>query len=111
MLEGAAGWKLTEEDWKNLVLRASIMERCVSIREGYVPSRDDDLPDRFFTETIHNKYGEPKTLNREKFLEARKKAYLSFGLNEEGVPSRKTLESLEMEFVIPTIEKKLGTIQ
>jgi aldehyde:ferredoxin oxidoreductase len=108
MLEGAAGWKLTEEDWKNLVLRASIMERCVSIREGYVPSRDDVLPDRFFDETIYSKYGEPKILGREKFLEMRKKAYLSFGLNEEGVPSEKTLESLEMEFVIPTLEKKLG---
>jgi aldehyde:ferredoxin oxidoreductase len=108
MLEGACGWKLTEEDWKDLVLRASIMERCVSIREGYVPSRDDVLPDRFFDETIHNKYGEAKVLSREKFLEARKKAYLSYGLNEEGIPSRKTLEALEMEFVIPTLEKKLG---
>jgi aldehyde:ferredoxin oxidoreductase len=108
MLEGAAGWKLSEEDWKNVMLRASIMERCISIREGYVPSRDDVLPDRFFTETIFNKYGEPKILNREKFFEMRKKAYLSFGLNEEGIPSKKTLESLGMEFVIPALEKKLG---
>lgn len=109
MLEGACGWKLAERDWKNLMLRASIMERCVSIREGYVPSRDDILPDRFFEEVIYNKYGEPKVLNREKFLEGRKKAYLSFGLNEEGIPSRKTLKDLDMEFVIPVLEKKLGS--
>jgi aldehyde:ferredoxin oxidoreductase len=108
MLEGAAGWKLSEEDWKSLVMRATLMERCISIREGYVPSRDDVLPDRFFTETIFNKYGEPKILSRERFFEMRKKAYLSFGLNEEGVPSKKTLESLGMEFVIPALEKKLG---
>ncbi|MFB3886373.1 MAG: aldehyde ferredoxin oxidoreductase N-terminal domain-containing protein [Thermodesulfobacteriota bacterium] len=108
MIEGACGWKLTEEDWDKLVLRASIMERCVSIREGYIPSRDDVLPDRFFKEVIYSKYGEPKILNREKFLDMRKKAYLTFGLNEEGVPSRRTLEDLEMEFVIPALEKKLG---
>ena len=77
--------------------------RSPLIKPEYVPSRDDVLPDRFFTETIFNKYGEPKILNREKFFEMRKKAYLSFGLNEEGIPSKKTLESLGMEFVIPAL--------
>jgi aldehyde:ferredoxin oxidoreductase len=80
----------------------------VEIREGYVPSRDDILPDRFFEETIYNKYGEPKTLSREKFLETRKKTYLVFGLNEDGIPTKKTLKELGMEFVVPTLEKKLG---
>lgn len=110
MLEGVCGWKLTEKDWKNLMLRVSIMERCVSIREGYVPTRDDILPDRFFDEAIYSKYGEPKILDRQKFFDVRKKEYLSFGLNEEGVPSKKTLKALEMEFVIPVLEKKLGTL-
>ncbi len=80
------------------------------MREGYVPSRDDLLPDRFFDETIHNKYGEPKVLDRAKFFESRKKAYLSFGLNEEGIPTRETLRRLDMEFVIPTLERKLGAL-
>lgn len=110
MLEGACGWELTEKDWNDLVSRASLMERCLSIREGYVPSRDDILPDRFFEETIYSKYGEPKILNRDKFLEMRKKSYLSFGLNEEGVPTKKTLRDLGMAFVIPTLEKKLGAL-
>ena len=108
MLEGACGWRVSEKDWKNLVLRVSIMERCLCIREGYVPVRDDTLPDRFFDETLHNKYGEPKVLNREKFLETRKKTHLAFGLNEDGIPTRKTLKGLGMEFVVPTLEKKLG---
>jgi aldehyde:ferredoxin oxidoreductase len=110
MLEGACGWRLTEEDWKNLILRVSIMERCVSIREGYVPVRDDILPDRFFDEVIHSKYGEPKILDRKKFLEMREKAYLGFGLNEKGIPTRKTLKDLDMEFVIPVLEEKLGSL-
>ncbi len=108
MLEGAAGWELSEGDWDDLVLRAAIMERCYCIREGYVPTRDDVLPDRFFDEVIHSKYGEPKVLDRAKFEEARKNAYLSFGLTEEGVPSRATLERLGMEFAVPVLEEKVG---
>jgi aldehyde:ferredoxin oxidoreductase len=111
MLEGACGWRLGEKDWENLMLRASIMDRCVSIREGYVPSRDDILPDRFFEETIYNKYGEPKILDRDKFLEMRKKTYLSFGLNEDGIPSKRTLRDLDMGFVIPVLERKLGLLK
>ncbi|MFB3887299.1 MAG: aldehyde ferredoxin oxidoreductase N-terminal domain-containing protein [Thermodesulfobacteriota bacterium] len=110
MLEGACGWSLSEKDWKNLILRASIMERSVSIREGYVPLRDDILPDRFFDETIYSKYGVPKILDRKKFFEMREKTYLGFGLNEKGIPSRKTLRDLDMEFVISVLEEKLGPL-
>lgn len=108
MLEGACGWELSEKDWRHLELRTMIMERCLSIREGLLPVRDDLLPDRFFDEVITNKYGEPKVLDREKFLEMRKKAYWGLGLNDEGIPPKKTLEEIDMEFVIPTIEKKCG---
>jgi aldehyde:ferredoxin oxidoreductase len=38
MLEGACGWKLSRKGWEDLIQRAAIMERCVSIREGYVPA-------------------------------------------------------------------------
>jgi len=87
------------------------MERCLSIREGYVPARDDILPDRFFDEVIYGKYGESKVLDRKKFLETREKTYLGFGLNGKGIPSRKTLKDLDMEFVIPVLEKKLGSLE
>ncbi|HME41456.1 MAG TPA: aldehyde ferredoxin oxidoreductase N-terminal domain-containing protein [Syntrophorhabdales bacterium] len=108
MLEGTVGWKLSKRNWQNLILRASIMERCVSLREGYLPTRDDLLPDRFFDEVIYNKYGEPRSLDREKFFEMRKKTYLAFGLNEEGLPTKKRLRELGMDFVIPALEEKLG---
>jgi aldehyde:ferredoxin oxidoreductase len=110
MLEATCGWELSEADWDDLVLQASLMERCLCIRDGYVPARDDQLPDRFFEEVIHSKYGEPKILDRQKYLELRRKTYLSFGLNEEGIPPRATLERLGMEFVIPELEKRLGSL-
>jgi aldehyde:ferredoxin oxidoreductase len=90
------------------MLRVSIMERCLCTREGYLPARDDILPDRFFNETLHDKYGNPKVLDREKFMEARKKTYLASGLNKDGIPTRRTLKELDMEFVVPTLEKRLG---
>jgi len=45
------------------------------------------MPDRFFDETIYNKYGEPKVLSRKEFFELREKTYLSFELTpRESLP-------------------------
>jgi aldehyde:ferredoxin oxidoreductase len=71
--------------------------------------RDDVLPDRFFEETITNKYGEPKILKKEEFLERREKTYLAFELNRSGIPPRENLRKLGMDFVIPALEKTLGS--
>ena len=84
------------------------MERCNCILQGYVPTRDDDIPARFFEETIYNKYGEPKILNRKEFLEMREKTYLLYELTPQGVPPRDLLEKLDMGFVIPVLEKEIG---
>lgn len=89
------------------MLRAATMERCYSIREGYQPERDDLLPDRFFNETIDNKYGEPKKLNRDEFLEERKRTYRAYGLKDNGMPSRQLLEELGLEFTLPTLKDRL----
>ncbi len=108
-LQAATGWDVTKEEWRDMVRRIQFMERCNCIREGYVPARDDVLPDRFFEETIYNKYGEAKILNRKEFLEAREKTYLSFELTPQGVPPRDLLKKLDMDFVIPVLEKQIGS--
>ena len=105
MLGAACGWDVSEEEWKDIVRRVSYMERCYSIREGYVPDRDDILPERFFTETIYNKYGEPKKLDRKEFMEWRKRLYLSYELEPNGIPPKDMLKKIGMNFVIPTLEK------
>ena len=58
-LRPATGWDLNQEDWKDMVRCLQFMERCNCIRDGYVPTRDDVMPDRFFDETIYSKYGDP----------------------------------------------------
>ena len=107
LLEATCGWKYSLEEWNNLVLRSYHLERCYSMREGYVPARDDVMPDRFFEETIYNKYKEPKILNRDEFFQKRKERYLSYGLQEDGTPSADTLEKFGLGFTIEAVEQAL----
>jgi aldehyde:ferredoxin oxidoreductase len=107
MLNAACGWNLALEDWDKLALRAATMERCYSMREGYVPEKDDVLPERFFEETIYSKYGQTRILKREEFLEERKRVYRSYGLQADGTSSADFLEELGLEFTIPMLEKNL----
>lgn len=105
MLNAACGWDLTPQDWHQLARRGATMERCYSVREGYLPARDDTLPDRFFDEVVHTKYGKALKLDRDEFLSQREAWYLSMGLNKEGIPENDYLQSLGLEFAIPTIEQ------
>ena len=107
MLNAACGWHLTPEVWDKIVLRSVAMERCYSLREGYLPERDDQLPDRFFDETIRSKYGVPKKLNREEFLKARKRIYRTYGLADDGLPTKQSLEELGLGFIITALGEKL----
>ncbi|MFB3884864.1 MAG: aldehyde ferredoxin oxidoreductase N-terminal domain-containing protein [Thermodesulfobacteriota bacterium] len=109
MLRGVCGWDLSQEEWLDIVRRGAYMERCYCMREGYIPTRDDVLPGRFFEETIYNKYGKPKILNKDEFIDRREKIYLSFELDRNGIPPKKNLEKLDMGFVIPTLEKNIGS--
>ena len=42
-------------------------------------------------------------------MDKREKTYLSFELNRNGIPPKENLIKLGMEFVIPTLEKILGS--
>jgi len=104
MLNAVCGWHLTEEDVNTIAHRLAMIERCVCLREGHVPTQDDTVPDRFFDEVIYTKYGKPLKLDRDDFRKEREKFYLSIGLNKDGIPPKEYLEKLELEFVMPTLE-------
>ena len=107
MLNAASGWNLSAKDWPDLMHRGALMERCYSVREGYLPYRDDTLPDRFFEETIHTKYGKPMKLDKNQFLEQRAIWYKAAGLTDKGLPTQDTLKRLGMDFVIPQLKDVL----
>jgi aldehyde:ferredoxin oxidoreductase len=105
IINAAHDWGLSKEEWDKLVRRIVMLERCYCLREGYVPVRDDMLPNRFFDEVIYNKYGQPRKLDRDEFLAKREKWYTNLGLGKEGLPREEDLQELELGFVIPDLEK------
>jgi aldehyde:ferredoxin oxidoreductase len=109
-LNAVCGWNLTVEDIKTIALRDFMFERCFSLREGYLPSRDNKLPDRAFDLPITDKYGETYVLDRNWFTKALKDYYVeTLQLTEDGLPPRALLTQLGLNFVIPVL-KPMGVI-
>jgi aldehyde:ferredoxin oxidoreductase len=63
------------------------------------------LPPRAFDEPITDKYGTTWVWDKAEFDEAKRRFYVeNLKLTEEGLPPRKELERLELDFVIPILE-------
>jgi aldehyde:ferredoxin oxidoreductase len=104
-LNAACGWNLTLDDVKDITLRNYYFNRCLSLREGYHPSKDDYLPQRAFDEPITDKYGTTWVWDRDEFETEKKRHYVNIlELTETGLPPREGLERLGLEFVIPVLE-------
>jgi aldehyde:ferredoxin oxidoreductase len=104
-LDAICGWNLTIDDIKDITLRNYYFNRCVSIREGYHPSKDDYLPSRAFDEAITDKYGTTWVWDHDDFEAEKKKYYVDrLRLTEDGLPPREGLERLGLDFVIPVLE-------
>ena len=109
-LNAACGWNLTIDDVKDIELRDYYFNRCVSLREGYHPSKDDYFPPRAFEEPIADKYGTTWVWDKEDFEEEKKKYYITkLKLTEAGLPPRAGLQRLGLEFVIPILDP-LGAV-
>ena len=104
-LNAACGWNLKIEDTGDIGQRNYYFNRCISLREGYQPSKDDYLPLRAFDEPITDKYGQTWVWKQDKFEAAKKNYYVTRPrLTEDGLPPQKELERLGLGFVIPVLE-------
>ncbi len=104
-LKAACGWDMSVDEIKEIELRNYVLERCFSMREGYRPLRDDEMPHRAFSQPITNKYGEAYVLDRKWWEEAIREYYVKeFDLTEEGLPSHELLEKLGLGYVAPSLE-------
>ncbi len=104
-LNAVCGWNLSIDDIKDITLRNYYFNRCVSLREGYHPSKDDYLPPRAFEEPITDKYGKTWVWNKAEFEEEKKKQYVkTLMLTEAGLPPREGLKRLGLDFVIPVLD-------
>ncbi|HEX7474853.1 MAG TPA: aldehyde ferredoxin oxidoreductase C-terminal domain-containing protein, partial [Dehalococcoidales bacterium] len=103
-LEAVCGWKLTIDEIKTIARRNYYFNRCISLREGYRPDKDDILPPRAFDEPITDKYGTSWVWDRNEFETAKKNFYADrLGLTREGLPTRALLEQLGLDFIIPVL--------
>ncbi len=104
-LNAVCGWDLTINDIQDIMLRNFYFNRCVSLREGYRPERDDRLPARAFDEPITDKYGKTWVWDRDEFEREKKRHYVNvLKLTERGLPPREGLERLGLDFVIPVLK-------
>lgn len=105
-LNAVCGWNLNVEDVKDIALRNYYFNRCVSLREGYHPSKDDYLPPRAFDEPVTDKYGTTWVWEKAEFEERKKEYYVEkLELTDKGLPPGKGLERLGLGFVIPTLKQ------
>jgi aldehyde:ferredoxin oxidoreductase len=104
-LNAACGWNMTLDDIKEITLRNYYFNRCISLREGYHPSKDDYLPPRAFDEPVTDKYGTTWVWDKAEFEEEKKRYYVEkLKLTEAGLPPRDGLKRLGLDFVIPVLE-------
>ncbi len=103
-LNAVCGWDFSVDDIKNIALRNYYFNRCVSLREGYHPSKDDNLPPRAFDEPIIDKYGTEWVWDRAEFESAKKNYYRdTLRLTEDGLPPQEDLKRLGLGFVVPVL--------
>lgn len=103
-LNAVCGWDLTLNDLREIERRNRLLGRCFSLREGYVPSRDDVLSDRCFEETLIDRYGNKLVLDRGWYANELKSFYTANGLSDNGLPKRENLKRLGLEYVIPELD-------
>ncbi len=86
------GVKYEKRDLFDVGRRILTLERMVNNHRGF-KSNDDYLPDKFYTEdTPENKAIKKKIYSRELLL-----YYKSMGWDDEGVPSKETIEELSLD--------------
>ncbi|MFC2040282.1 aldehyde ferredoxin oxidoreductase N-terminal domain-containing protein [Chloroflexota bacterium] len=104
-LNAATGWNYSAEELKDVALRGFYFNRCLSLREGYHPSKDDFLPPRAYEETITDKYGTSWVWGRDEFEKAKANYYRdTLSLTTTGLPPTAEIERLGLGFVRPVME-------
>ena len=108
-LNAICGWELTLKDLSHIEERNKLLGRCFSLREGFIPLKDDILPDRCFEEVLVDKYGNKLMLDKNWYLTELERYYTANNLSQRGFPTKEHLKQLELNYVIPVLES-IGSI-
>ncbi len=95
MLNDVVGTAHKASDLEHIARRCIILERIFNHRCG-LTAEDDWLPDRFFDEPI-SVDGVETTCSRSDFSRMRREFYESLGLDEDGLPTERTLDDTRLD--------------
>lgn len=98
-VNAVTGWNTTVEELLLVGERAITMGRAFNVREGFGPE-DDQLPKRFYSPPPRGYLAERKqAIDPENLARAVKTYYHFMGWDQNGVPTRETLERLSVGWV------------
>lgn len=92
MINAVMDWQKSVEDITQIGERVYTIERMFNLREGFT-RKDDTLPKRIMTEKSDSGY----LTTEDELSQMVKEFYLSFGWDEEGVPTVETLRRLSID--------------
>ncbi|HEX9015923.1 MAG TPA: aldehyde ferredoxin oxidoreductase family protein [Chloroflexota bacterium] len=105
LVRATTGWETSIEELMLVGERAITMGRAFNVREGFTP-KDDSLPKRFFSPPKKGSLAEKnQAIDPAKLDEAIHTYYYMMGWDEEsGVPTRRTLERLDVGWLADDLE-------
>ena len=93
-----------DADWLKAVgVRVWNLGRAFNVREGF-SRKDDTMPDRMSTEPLPSGKTEGKTVSREAFETMLNEYYALWGWDEQGRPTKKTLEDAGLSDIVGTLD-------
>ena len=106
LLSAGTGIDIDEAEAFKIVKMASALIRAYNVRLG-IRRKDDMVPEKFFRESP----GEPYLpLDHDKFNKMIDRFYELRGWNSDGIPTRETLDELDLGYVRQDLEQR-GILQ
>ncbi|MEM2320979.1 MAG: aldehyde ferredoxin oxidoreductase C-terminal domain-containing protein [Candidatus Bathyarchaeia archaeon] len=115
LLEAVTGWKITPEEWFNVLARRILhIQRAALLLGGpdlkWDPRVHDDVPQRWYEPLTKGPYS-GKAVDRNRMQESVKEYYRSIGWNDGGIPASSELRRLGLEDVDKKLERIRGSFQ
>jgi aldehyde:ferredoxin oxidoreductase len=106
-VEAVTGWPMSLRQLISVAERGIALARIFNLREGF--SRNDDtLPLRFFTSPSEGPLN-ATSVDRDQLAAAQRTYYQMLGWNESGIPTRKKLVELDIEWAYEYIKTPYKT--
>jgi aldehyde:ferredoxin oxidoreductase len=99
LLKACIGVETDGNRLREAAKRIWTLERMYNVREGF-GKKDDMLPERFYNEEIDEGPSKGQILDKAEFIAELEDYYAARGWDKEGVPTKETLQSLNLSQLV-----------